>query len=408
MTQTPVSVVIVSRQRADALKLCLIAVAQLSHTNFEVIVVADPAGLHAVHDLPFANRIKTVLFDEANISAARNRGIAQAAGHILAFIDDDAVPEPRWLDHLAAVFSDPSVAVAGGHVLGRNGISTQWRGRIVDQTGQSRDLSLHKRYPTVLTPPRGWAVKTEGTNMAVRREVLAQMGGFDPAFHFYLDETDVNMRLAKLGHSTAIVPLALVHHGYAASAIRRSDRAVRDLQHIAASTVVYLRKHCPVSRHGQVLTQTLAEQKERILAQLVTGILEPRDIRRLLKSWSLGINEGKARLLTEQISLPLAQTEFRPFQSLFLGDTYIIRGYRSKAGQLRDRAVQAAAEGRSVSLFLLSRSTFYHRVRFHPDGYWEQTGGLWGRSDRSGAVFQSWTLEKRVEHEVQRIGAARF
>lgn len=408
MIKPPVSVVIVSRQRPDALKLCLSAVARLSYPDYEVIVVADPAGLRAVEELPFASQIKTVPFDEANISAARNRGIAQAAGQIVAFLDDDAVPEPRWLEHLTAVFADPAVAAAGGHVLGRNGITSQWRSRVVDQTGEARSLSLHRLNPTILTPPQGQAVKTEGTNMAVRRHVLSQLGGFDPAFRFYLDETDLNMRLAQLGYSTALVPLALVHHGFAASAYRRSDRAVRDLRQIAASLTVFLRKHCPPSRHKQALNKAFHEQRKRILAQMVSGLLEPRDIRRLLQGWRDGVEEGRTRLLTDPVALPPAQSDYLPFQTLFQAGNRIISGHRTQAARRREEAAQAAGEGRNVTLFLFSYSTLYHHVRFHPDGYWEQTGGLWGRSDRSDPLFRAWRTRGRVDHEVDRIGASRF
>ena len=408
MTQIPVSVVIVSRQRPSELRLCLTAVARLAYPAFEVIVVADPAGLDAVAALPFSQKIKTVSFDEANISAARNRGVAQAAGEVVAFLDDDSVPETRWLEHLAAAFSDPEVAAAGGFVRGRNGISFQWKGRIVDRSGLAREVALNSDNPVRLTPPKGWAVKTEGTNMAVRRHVLAELGGFDPAFRFYLDETDLNMRLAQAGHATAIVPLAQVHHGYAASVMRRQDRSVRDLRQIAASTVVFLRKHCPASQHAAVLDTTFQEQRRRCLQQLVSGQQEPRDVRRLMKSWREGLRDGQYRDLTEPMPLPAPHQEFRLFQSLNNGETSLVQGYGVKKTTLRKQAAKEAGTGRAVSLFLLSRTALFHRVRFNPDGYWEQTGGLWGRSDRNDPLFRFWRLNKRVMREKQRIGAARF
>ena len=408
MTQPTVSVVIVSRQRPLDLTLCLSAVARLSYPTFEVIVVADPAGLKAVEALPFAAMIKTVPFDEANVSAARNRGVAQAAGEIVAFVDDDAQPETRWLEHLTAAFVDSAVAAAGGYVVGRNGISIQWRGRIIDHRAEETDIPLEGNATTILTPPTGTAVKTEGTNMAILRDVLALMGGFDPAFRFYLDETDINMRLANMGVSTAIVPLAQVHHGYAASANRRKDRAVRDLRQIAASLVVFLRKHCPESSHAPLLTAAYEKQRTRMLSQLVKGLQEPRDIRRLVQSWRDGISDGAARTLTRPLPLPDTQSGFLPFQTLSRGGTKIIQGYLSNATKLRDQAARSAAEGQDVSLFLFSRTTLYHRVRFHADGYWEQTGGLWGKSDRSDSLFRAWRLANRVKHEVERIGFSRF
>ncbi len=205
----PVSVIIVSHGREAALKRCLKALRQLLYPTFEVVVVADRPTLAALQGLPQAMGIKTAPCDAQNISLARNIGLGLAAGEVVAFIDDDAVPEPTWLTHLAAVFDDAEVAAAGGYVRGRNGISWQWRGAWVDGCGVRHALPLEGERPTVLHPGPGRAVKTEGTNMAFRREVIAGIGGFDPAFRFFLDETDLNLRLARAGLATALVPLAL-------------------------------------------------------------------------------------------------------------------------------------------------------------------------------------------------------
>ena len=94
-----VSVIVVSRGRPKALLRCLTGLGQVLYPAFEIIVVADPAGMTALQP-DWAGRIKAVGFDQPNISAARNLGVAQAAGDIVAFIDDDAVPEPGWLIHL--------------------------------------------------------------------------------------------------------------------------------------------------------------------------------------------------------------------------------------------------------------------------------------------------------------------
>ncbi|MEL6702483.1 MAG: glycosyltransferase, partial [Pseudomonadota bacterium] len=87
------SVVVVSRHRAEALRRCLVSLQQVWAVAFEVIVVADPAGIDAVGDMPGVIRIP---FDAANIAQARNLGIDAARGDIISFIDDDAVAEPCW------------------------------------------------------------------------------------------------------------------------------------------------------------------------------------------------------------------------------------------------------------------------------------------------------------------------
>jgi len=94
------SVIVVSWQRPDALVLCLQSlVRQRLAPAYEIIVVADAAGLAAVASLPDAAQMKLVACDRPNISAARNLGVAVAAGQVVAFIDNDAQAEPRRLSH---------------------------------------------------------------------------------------------------------------------------------------------------------------------------------------------------------------------------------------------------------------------------------------------------------------------
>ncbi len=171
------SVVIVSRGRPESLAWCLRGIEGLFHPNFEVIIVACPDGA-AVVRARYGDRVKLLEFDEANIATARNLGIEQAAGDVVAFIDDDAVPEPTWLNHLVSAFVETDIVAAGGFVRGRNGISFQWKAREVDTCGRAFPLDVQGPIARP-RPGTGRAVKTEGTNMAVRRDVLAGMGGFD-------------------------------------------------------------------------------------------------------------------------------------------------------------------------------------------------------------------------------------
>ena len=91
VSPVPVSVVVVSRDRPDALYRCVLGLSQLQYNPFEIVVVADADGLAALDC--FDGKIKTVLFEKANISAARNLGVDHAAGEVIAFIDDDAVSD---------------------------------------------------------------------------------------------------------------------------------------------------------------------------------------------------------------------------------------------------------------------------------------------------------------------------
>lgn len=408
MTAARASVVIVSRGRPDALVRCLSGVARLRNAEYEVIVVADPDGIAAVRALPFAGQIKLVAFDRPNISEARNLGIAEAAGDVVAFIDDDAVPEPRWLEHLLRPFGDARVAAAGGFVRGRNGISFQWKARVVDATGRTHPAQVDEDRPTILTPPTGRAVKTEGTNMAVRREVLAGMGGFDPAYRFYLDETDLNMRLAQAGHATAIVPLAQVHHAYAPSSRRTAGRAVTDLHEIGASQMVFLRRHCSDQLLWPVVLDDMRkEQRRRLLRQMVDGLAEPGDVRRILAGFDAGVADGRQRRLASLPAIPASPRGFRPFSSLATGPVEVLAGRIWSRKRLRAEAARRAHEGATVSLFVFSHTALYHSVRFLPEGIWFQRGGLWGRSDRADPAWKWWRFARRLEREMARNAGLR-
>ncbi|SDI76860.1 glycosyltransferase family 2 protein [Lutimaribacter saemankumensis] len=408
MTLTRASVVIVSRGRPETLALCLAGVARLRNAEYEVIVVADSKGIEAAQALPFSTHLKLVRFDRANISEARNLGVAEAAGDVVAFIDDDAVPEPRWLEHLVRPFEDARVAATGGFVRGRNGISFQWKARVVDATGRAYPARVDEERPTVLIPPQGRAVKTEGTNMAVRRDLLAGMGGFDPAYRFFLDETDLNMRLANAGHATAVVPMAEVHHAYAPSVRRTADRAVTDLHEIGASKMVFLRKHCPDQALWPGLIDEMRRaEKRRLLQQMVDGRAEPRDVRITLAGFDAGVEEGRTRPVVPAVPIPAPPRGFQPFPSRATGTVETLAGRIWSRGRLQREAARRAEYGTTVSVYVFSHTALYHSVRFLPNGVWYQRGGLWGRSEREDPVWQWWRFSNRVKRESGRSAHCR-
>jgi len=406
MTHPRVSVVIVSRDRPEALRRCLLGVAQLQYPAFEIVVVGDPLGIKVAQGMPFAADLKLVPFDVPNISAARNLGIVQAAGDIVAFIDDDAVPEPQWLRHLVAPAAQRDVAAMGGFVRGRNGISFQWKARSLDHLGEAHPLNLHQDLPTVLHPPKGHAIKTEGTNMAFRRDVLIELGGFDPGFHYFLDETDLNMRLARAGHATALVPLAEVHHGFAANRMRSANRVPRDLYDIGASWAVFQRKHVPAPERDGQWRRLRASERQRLLRHLVSGGVEPQTVRRLLSRLDLGFADGLKRDLTQA---KLAAHPAEPFKA------FPARARKSSAVSSRPltfrKDVKAAAQrvknGEIITLISLSFTAMYHHLSLNDAGVWVQRGGIFGKSDREEPLFRMTTRSRRLEKEHRRVARQR-
>jgi GT2 family glycosyltransferase len=400
LTQNPaVSVVIVSHGRPALLRRALIGVSQLFYRPFEVVVIADRAGLDAISDLPFSDKVKSELQAMPNISAARNQGVDLAAGEIVGFIDDDAVPEPTWLNHLTVPFADPELVAATGTVLGRNGISVQWGQRSVDAQG------VAYRFETQL--PAKHAVKLEGTNMAIRRRALTALGGFDPGFSFFLDETDLAWRLMTAGMQAGFAPLATVHHGYAESLRRSATRVPRSLFQIGASSALYLRKHGDPEMTEARVRELLQEQSDRVQGFVRRGDVSVDGMRRLLEDLQAGIAEGRAIDIAPTRTF-ITPSDFQPLITDQAPEPLILTGRRFQRKALEDQAERAAGQGRSTSLVLLAPTVRAHRVSFSNTGVWVQSGGLFGPSDRNQPRFRYWDFAARIAEERARLAGIRW
>jgi GT2 family glycosyltransferase len=405
MDRPPVSIVVPSLGRPRELDRCLTALRQLRYRPIEIVVVACEAGRAAAarHErLPWLHVIPN---RETGLCVARNDGIAAAGGDIVAFIDDDAVPEPTWLDHLVQGMEATGAAAATGFVRGRNGISFQWRGRAIRRDGFIDRLTDAGEAPYVPTPSAGIPM-LEGTNMAFRRDVLARMNGFDPAFRFYMDDADMALRLSAAGHRVAVVPLAQVHHGFAASSRRRADRMPTDLYDIGRSLAFFLRAHLGKAEMPPVLAAHREGERRRLLRYMVSGHGEPRDVGRCLAQFDAGAADGlrvQARSPAELGPAP----EGACFRNDPAGGSRVLAGSMRSRRTLRRAGAEAAGRGETASLFVFTPTTLYHRVRFDPAGYWEQTGGLFGRAERTEPLVQPRSFADRLRQEIARVAKTR-
>lgn len=396
------SLVIVSHGRPAQLALCLQAVALMDHPRAEVVVVADRASLGAVEGLP----VKAVAFDTPNISAARNLGVAQAAGEVVAFLDDDATPEPDWLHRISLPFRDTRVAVAAGSARGRDGMHWQFRAGWVGANGTTLRIAPPETTRLFPADPGGWAVSALGASCAFRRSALVEAGGFRRHFRYHLDETDLCLRLSRRGHWSAMVPEAEVIHGAAASARRTAERVTVDLSEIGASSAVFWRVHAPTADHAALAASLRHAQRRRLVAHMLSGTLEPGQVEPILSSLDKGLSEGAARDLDPGAAIA-APPPFLPFP-LHPRPAQVIAGRRWNQSALRAEAEALAATGAVVTLMLFSRTTLPHRQRFHPGGYWEQTGGLWGTSHPDLPRPWNTTFAARARREAGALPHARI
>jgi len=143
-------------------------------------------------------------------SGARNTGAFSVGGEVIAFLDDDAVAHPTWLERLLEPFNDTSVVGVGG------GVDPGWE---VCRPSWFPDEFF---WLVGATPPEGPAGVHEvrnvwAENMAVRRERFVSVGGFRIDFgkvgsHSSPEDTDLCIRMAEDGGRWLMVPEARVTH----------------------------------------------------------------------------------------------------------------------------------------------------------------------------------------------------
>lgn len=403
MSQPTVSVVIVSHDRPDHLALCLKALTFQYRRNFEIVVVHNSVSTKGIEESGLADEIKSAVFEPKNISAARNIGIGMASGEIIAFIDDDAIAEPGWLAYLTHPFSNNEIVSSGGFVVGRNGFDLQWAGETIDAYGTATCLDI--KDTTVVAPKNDAYPKTHGTNCAFRRSTLVEMGGFDENYHYFLDETDLNIRIGKAGGQTAIVPDAEVHHAFAVNHQRRQSRAPSSLYEIGASSAYLLKKYGLNLDH---LEQIRRSQAQRLKNFVLTGFLEPRDFDPLLSSLSNGIDAGLQRVTKERRFPPVSVSNFLEFRPNTRPNAAKFQFCRHiSSGSARARAKHLAGESYATTLLIFSWSSWRHQRGFHKDGYWTQSGGLFGKSNRDQPRFRIETLKSRAMAEISSLKAKR-
>jgi len=99
--------------------------------------------------------------------------------------------------------------------------------------------------------------------------------------------------------------------------------------------------------------------------------------------------------------------DFKLLKPKMSPERLVISGCIWERRKLMASAVEATKAGRRVSLMLLSPTVAYHHIRFVADGYWLQSGGLFGKSLRSDPIWRFWRFADRVARECQRIASVR-
>jgi O-antigen biosynthesis protein len=222
------TIVVCTRNRPRELEACLDALTAQDYPRSDVLVI-DNAPDAPVREICLRRSVAYEVEPIVGLSRARNRGARSATTDIVAYTDDDAIPERTWISELVAVFTNPVVAAAAGQVR---------------YVGADRDWAQRPAKLIDLDTPGWFGIACfggigDGNNMAFRRSLFASGFGFDERLGrgAAIDGDEEHFAWATLidrGHTVAYAPRAIVRHPFPPGAAERRALRVRDRRTLAA------------------------------------------------------------------------------------------------------------------------------------------------------------------------------
>ena len=239
ISSTPTcSVVICTRNRPEALDRCLQALAQLAYPRYEVLVVDNAPSDGSTLEVARRWGVRYLVEPAPGLSRARNSGARACSSEVIAFIDDDAVPEPVWLSRLAARFRDPGVAAVTGRT-----VPLLEAAAVAISPDETADLGpepirLHRSHPLWFERACFGGIGN-GNNMAFRRQVFEWWKGFDErlgrgALVSSGEEHRAFAQLVESGCAVVYTPDAIVRHRVPQTLEERRDQYLRSRSDLAA------------------------------------------------------------------------------------------------------------------------------------------------------------------------------
>jgi O-antigen biosynthesis protein len=201
-----ISVIVPVRNGERTLGDCLASLLRSDYPEErrEVLVV-DNASRDRTAEVAASFRVRVVREPRRGLSHARNRGIEEAHGELLAFTDADCVVTGSWLAELVAAFGEDGVAAAAGRTLA-----------FPPRTPAERYMARRKIAFGEWSEPHPLPYFVF-SNAALRREVFKRVGRFDPSFKGGSEDIDLAWRFLQAGYQLRRRPKAIVFHRHRTS-----------------------------------------------------------------------------------------------------------------------------------------------------------------------------------------------
>jgi glycosyltransferase involved in cell wall biosynthesis len=284
-----ISIVVCAYNASETLDECLHHVCALDYPDLEIIVVDDGSTDDTAEIARGHPRVKLVEIEHAGLSVARNEGLRRARGELVAYLDSDAYPTPEWPYYLALGLDGRTVGGVGGPNVPP-----------ICDCSSAQQVARAPGGPVHVLVADNRAEHVPGCNMAFWKQVLEEVGGFDPVYTAAGDDVDLCWKVGERGWEIGFHPAALVWH-HARPGIRRYLRQQR----------TYGRAEALVeARHPHRFTATgSARWRGRIYEPFAGSLLGQRIYRGMYGTaayQSVYQGNGHGMGLLRQIGVPIA------------------------------------------------------------------------------------------------------
>lgn len=227
MEKYKVSVVIVNYDGKPYVDKCVHSIFESGFADLEVTVV-DNGSIDGSVDylrkkyIAYEKRFKVVALDKNyGPSHARNEGVKVARGKYIGFLDNDTEVETNWAETAVAEFekNEKVGIIQCKLILSKEREKLDYVGEYIGQNG-----FLVQRAQTAEADRGQYDQKVEilaakSAGMFIRKDVFEKIGGFDPDYFIYVEETDLGWRCWLAGYKAVFVPESVVYHEFGTSTI---------------------------------------------------------------------------------------------------------------------------------------------------------------------------------------------
>ena len=205
--QPTVSIVVPVKNGESTIEALLNSLLKLDYDKRKVeVVIVDGNSRDATRDIVKKYPFKLIIEKREGLNVARNTGIRNSSGEIIAFTDSDCMVTSDWIRRIVRNFEDTSVSCVAGNANGcDDGFFSQYADKsivpVMPSFKRREKLDMIKLFSN-----------PAGCNIALRRKAVEEVGGFDEAIRLGFDEIELIERICNAGYKILIDPNVLVWH----------------------------------------------------------------------------------------------------------------------------------------------------------------------------------------------------